>query len=69
MKALIIWTDDGCWYQHTLGGVMRSSWLGHVGSRVAVESWCASKGIGFQVWRSPSDSSSRQLAKPRPVRA
>jgi len=46
-KPVIIWTEDGSWYQETVNGVMRSSYLGHIGPPEEVREWCESKAIDF----------------------
>ena len=39
-KACIIWTENGCWFQQEIGGVTRSSYLGHIGTAEEVREWC-----------------------------
>jgi hypothetical protein len=60
MKAetdLIIWADDGCWFQHLERGIVRSSFLGHVGRKEAVSDWCAQRGIRFEDFAPPGSRS------------
>jgi hypothetical protein len=46
-KAVIIWTENGCWFQQKADGLLRSSYLGHIGSPDEVREFCASKAIEF----------------------
>jgi hypothetical protein len=46
-KAVIIWTENGCWFQQTVDGVFRSSFLGHIGTPEEVREWCESQAIDF----------------------
>jgi len=43
----MIWTEDGCWYQQTVNGVERSSYLGHIGTPDEVKEWCQEHSIDF----------------------
>ena len=46
-KPVIIWTENGCWYQQTTNGVLRSSYLGHIGTPEEVREWCENNAIDF----------------------
>ena len=46
-KAVIIWTENGCWFQQRTDGVLRSSYLGHIGTPDEVREWCECKAIEF----------------------
>ena len=46
-KPVMIWTEDGCWYQQKQNGVQRSSYLGHIGTSFEVAEWCESHGTEF----------------------
>jgi hypothetical protein len=46
-RPVIIWTEDGCWYQQTVGGVLRSSWLGKIGTPDEVREFCESRAMDF----------------------
>ncbi len=46
-RPVIIWTEDGCWFQQTVAGVLRSSWMGKIGSPDEVREFCAEHGTDF----------------------
>lgn len=46
-RPVIIWTEDGAWYQQNVNGVKRSSYLGKIGSAEQVREWCESRAIDF----------------------
>jgi hypothetical protein len=47
VNAVMIWTSDGCWFQQSLDGVTRSSFLGHIGTSEQVREWCEDRAIDF----------------------
>lgn len=46
-RSVIIWTEDGCWFQQKLNGVERSSFLGKIGTADQVREWCEGNAIDF----------------------
>jgi len=52
-KAVLIWAEDGCWFQTVRDRVVRSSYLGRVGPTKTVEAWCRSRGIEFVFRQAP----------------
>jgi len=46
-RAVLIWTEDGAWFQQKQNGVVRSSYLGKIGSAEQVRAWCESRAIDF----------------------
>lgn len=46
-NSVIIYTDNGCWFQQTIGGLKRSSYLGNIGTADEVREFCEGKRIGF----------------------
>jgi hypothetical protein len=46
-KAVVIWSENGCWFQQRTEGVLRSSYLGHIGTPDEVRQWCESKAVDF----------------------
>lgn len=47
INPVLIWTEDGCWFQQTVNGVMRSSYLGHIGTPEQVKELCEDRLIDF----------------------
>lgn len=60
-KATIIRTTEGHYWLDTTddAGRRRSSYLGNIGSAVAVEAWCHGRGIEFLQVGRPSASAAR----------
>jgi hypothetical protein len=60
-EATIIRTTDGCYWLDTTddAGRRRSSYLGNIGSAVAVEAWCQGRAIEFRQVGRPSASAAR----------
>lgn len=46
-KPVMIWTEDGVWYQQRTAGVLRSSYLGHIGTPDEVREWCENHALDF----------------------
>jgi len=46
-EPVIIWTENGCWYQQTENDVTRSSYLGHIGNPDEVKEWCLLHSVDF----------------------
>ena len=46
-KPVIIWTENGCWFQQRTDGILRSSYLGHIGTPDEVREWCECNATDF----------------------
>ena len=46
-NPVVIWTENGCWYQQLERGLLRSSYLGHLGTPEEVREWCENSGVDF----------------------
>jgi len=61
MKTTIIWAPGGCWLQRTSGDVVRSSYLGLIGTTSAVHAYCLDHDIEFVEWRPAARKQERLL--------
>jgi len=46
----MIWTPDGCWFQRESNGVVRSSWMGQIGTIDEVAERCKETGDAFETY-------------------
>lgn len=61
-KAVMIWTPEGTWQQQTVNGIVRSSWLGNIGSARSVQEWAEAHGMEFEIFQAFRNSVSRVAA-------
>ena len=47
-RELMIWTEQGAWFQRTEGGIVRSSFLGRH-ALYSVETFCKVRGLPLEV--------------------
>lgn len=66
-RPVIIWTEDGAWYQQNLNGIVRSSYLGKIGTAEQVREWCEGRAIDFAMKFDPYKGTA--VAEKWPARA
>ena len=68
MDEVMIWTPEGCWYQRTMNGVTRCSFMGDLGTIDEVAERCKEQAMRFEKFADTFDDA-RSLEKARANRA